>query len=71
MMLLGSLTVLPVNIWWPAVASPEGYERLAHQKPDKLGICLRACIVADYQDIRDKLLVSSFSRPAEFDHDTE
>lgn len=55
--------LLPINIWWPAVASPEGYERLAHKRPDMLARCLRACIAADYQDMWDKLLVSSFSEP--------
>lgn len=63
--------LLPINIWWPAVASPEVYERLAHKRPDMLGRCLRACIVADYQDMWDKLLVSSFSSPTAFDRENE
>lgn len=63
--------LLPTNIWWPAVVSPEGYERLAHKRPDMLDRCLRACIVANYQDMWDKLLVSSFSSPTGFESENE
>ncbi|CAL5872077.1 uncharacterized protein PFLUO_LOCUS6334 [Penicillium psychrofluorescens] len=56
--------LLPCNIWWPAVASPETYERLARKRPVMLERCLRACIAADYQEMWDKLLVSSSSELA-------
>jgi hypothetical protein len=49
--------LLPYNIWWPAVASPKTYERLAGKRPDMLKRCLRACIAAKYQKMWDKLLV--------------
>lgn len=63
--------LLAINIWWPAVVSRETYERLAHKRPDMLGWYLRACIAADYQEMWDKQLVSSFSGPTRFHIETE
>src|SRR5699024_3179200 len=50
--------LLPINIWWPGYACPEIYEKLAHIRPDMLNSCLRACIVADYQESWDRMLLS-------------
>ncbi|PKY00970.1 hypothetical protein P168DRAFT_292893 [Aspergillus campestris IBT 28561] len=49
--------LLPRNIWFPRLACPESYERLARIRPDMLWPCLYACIVADYSDLWDKLLL--------------
>lgn len=48
--------LLPLNIWFPQQACEETYERLASIRPDMLFRCLYACIVADYQDLWDRLL---------------
>ena len=56
--------LLPINIWWPARACPEIYEKLAHIRPDMVESCLRACIVADYQETWDRLLLSQDDPPA-------
>lgn len=49
--------LLPRNIWFPQRACPETYERLARIRPDMLWLCLYACIVANYRDLWDKLLL--------------
>ncbi|OJJ03850.1 hypothetical protein ASPVEDRAFT_43353 [Aspergillus versicolor CBS 583.65] len=51
--------LLPLNIWFPQQACQETYERLAHIRPDVLHRCLYACIVADYPDLWDRLLLNS------------
>ena len=49
--------LIPRKIWWPTVASRSTYLRLAWKRPHMLESCLRACIVADYQDTWDELLI--------------
>ncbi|KAJ5962012.1 hypothetical protein N7501_006953 [Penicillium viridicatum] len=55
--------LVPRRIWWPSVASPVTYVRLAQKRPDMLESCLRACIVADYEDAWDELLTRSSNGP--------
>lgn len=55
--------LLPRNIWFPRLACPESYERLARIRPDMLWPCLYACIAADYSDLWDKLLLLPSSAP--------
>ncbi|KAJ5803622.1 uncharacterized protein N7503_006072 [Penicillium pulvis] len=56
-------SLVPPRIWWPSVASPVTYVRLAQKRPDMLGSCLRACIVADYEDAWDEILIGSPNGP--------
>ncbi|KAL4907144.1 hypothetical protein BDW74DRAFT_189697 [Aspergillus multicolor] len=49
--------LLPANIWYHGRACAETYERLARIRPDMLRRCLRACIVADYPETSDRLLL--------------
>ncbi|KAJ5551689.1 hypothetical protein N7535_000367 [Penicillium sp. DV-2018c] len=52
-------SLVPGRIWWPSVASPMTYVRLAQKRPDMLASCLRACIVADYEAAWDEILIGS------------
>ncbi|CAG8903904.1 unnamed protein product [Penicillium egyptiacum] len=56
--------LLPMNIWFPGRACAETYERLARIRPGMLRQCLHACIVADYPEMWDKVLLLSSARPA-------
>ncbi|KAJ5542853.1 hypothetical protein N7535_005276 [Penicillium sp. DV-2018c] len=56
-------SLVPRRIWWPSVASPVTYVRLARKRPDMIGSCLRACIVADYEAAWDEILVGSSDTP--------
>lgn len=51
--------LVPPRIWWPSVASPETYVRLTQRRPDMIRSCLRACIVADYEEAWDEILLGS------------
>jgi hypothetical protein len=51
------------RIWWPSVASPKTYVRLAQKRPDMLESCLRACIVADYEAAWDEILIGASDGP--------
>ncbi|KAJ5120600.1 uncharacterized protein N7515_009988 [Penicillium bovifimosum] len=55
--------LVPHRIWWPSVASPVTYVRLAQKRPDILQSCLRACIVADYENAWDEILTGSSDGP--------
>ncbi|KAJ5145720.1 uncharacterized protein N7515_000284 [Penicillium bovifimosum] len=55
--------LVPHRIWWPSVASPVTYVRLAQRRPDMLESCLRACIVADYEKAWDEILIGSSDGP--------
>ncbi|KAJ5130651.1 uncharacterized protein N7515_006690 [Penicillium bovifimosum] len=55
--------LVPHRIWWPCVASRMTYVRLAQKRPDMLESCLRACIVADYEDAWDEVLIGSSDGP--------
>lgn len=57
--------LLPMNIWFPGRACAETYERLARIRPGMLPLCLQACIVADYPEMWDKLLLISSTKPAD------
>lgn len=57
--------LLPMNIWFPGRACAETYERLARIRPDMLRQCLHACIVADYPEMWDKVLLLSSAGPAD------
>ncbi|KAJ6188658.1 hypothetical protein N7519_003566 [Penicillium mononematosum] len=60
------VSLVPRRIWWPSVASPVTYVRLAQKRPDMLASCLRACIVADYEDAWDEILIGSSDGPNDF-----
>ena len=42
-------------IWYPRRARPETYQELAERRPDTKRFAARACIVANYQELFDKL----------------
>lgn len=55
--------LLPANTWYPTRVCPEMYEELGRMRPDMLTSCLRACIVADYQETWDRVLLISPDEP--------
>ncbi|KAJ5159362.1 uncharacterized protein N7482_006366 [Penicillium canariense] len=56
-------SLVPRRIWWPSVASPVTYVRLAQKRPDMIDSCLRACIVANYEAAWDEILLGSSDTP--------
>lgn len=46
---------LPYLIWYPTIAAPTTYRKLARIAPQTIPQVLRACIVADYVDLFDEL----------------
>ncbi|USW55965.1 hypothetical protein Slin15195_G092840 [Septoria linicola] len=46
----------PYLIWWPTFAAPSTYESLAQLRPNMLPQIIRACVVAGYQTLFDKLV---------------
>jgi hypothetical protein len=44
-------SLLPRRIWWPSVASPVIYVRLAQKRPNIINSCLRAYIIANYEAV--------------------
>ncbi|KJJ29148.1 hypothetical protein AFLA70_13g006030 [Aspergillus flavus AF70] len=46
---------LPYLIWYPAIAHWRVYQELVRRKPSMKAAVARACIVADYRDVYDKL----------------
>ncbi|KAI0540899.1 hypothetical protein GGR58DRAFT_459448 [Xylaria digitata] len=46
---------LPYQIWYPDLAHSATYEELAYRRPETIPAVARACIVADYQDVWDRL----------------
>ncbi|KAK4496946.1 hypothetical protein PRZ48_011395 [Zasmidium cellare] len=47
---------LPYLIWYPTIAAPTTYRKLAETAPKCLPQVLRACIVGDYVDLFDELV---------------
>ncbi|KAL4934100.1 uncharacterized protein BDV17DRAFT_285839 [Aspergillus undulatus] len=52
-----SKDLLPTNIWFPRRAYAKSYERLARIRLGMLWLCLHVCIVSDYSDMWDRLLL--------------
>lgn len=50
---------VPYLIWYPTVAAPSTYLELATRLPDTRPQVLRACIVGDYQEVFDQILVDA------------
>ncbi|KAF2965776.1 hypothetical protein GQX73_g7800 [Xylaria multiplex] len=46
---------LPYQIWYPDLAHSATYEELAYRRPETMPAVARACIIADYQDVWDRL----------------
>lgn len=59
-------SIVPYKIWWPSTATPVTYVRLAQKRPDMIESCLRACIVGDYEEAWDEILLGSSNAPDDF-----